>query len=93
MKSQSLQEERVKWEDGFKVIIEVPVFTKNCIPQELDNLIVILKDLNEEKFFIHRYFEVSGTFVTSVDLECNNASDTLQYILQKYPEGLKTNLI
>ena len=94
---ESLQEVRANWEKGLKVIIEVPIYVKNTSPQELDKLIVVLKDTVRNKYCIQRYFEMGapckGSFHISVDWSGFRAEEALGYIEKEFPEGLKTNLI
>jgi hypothetical protein len=90
----SLKEIRAEWDKGEIIIAEIPVFVKNSIPQELDRLIVILKDPVRNKYHINRYFKCGdSSYHVSVDYAGWDAKEVLDYIEKEYPDGLKTNLM
>ena len=100
MTKQSLQEIRADWEENLKVLIEVPVYVKNTIPQEMDNLIVVLKDVKHNIYMVNRYFQAGACtecdkhhYHVSVDFTCQDPKDILNYIEKSFPEGLKTNTL
>jgi len=96
--AKTLQEVREMWERELTLILEVPVFIKNRANDELDKLIVILKD-NDGKFHINRYFPIymplddKTDYQISADLQHGTANQVFETFNRLFPEGIKTNLI
>lgn len=92
-----LLELREKWEEGLKVVLEVPVYVSNCLPLQLDKFFVVLQDKNNLYHF-HTYFPIQMqteevTFEISADLQRGTADKVFEAFHHRCPDGVHANIL
>jgi len=74
-----LKEVRLAWEDGLKILFELPV--------DETMLIVILENKNKNiepltEYHLNRYFKIGDKWEISVDVRSINKSDILDHLIR-----------
>jgi hypothetical protein len=93
----TLSELREGWETDLRIKFELPIYVDNCLPIQLDKLLVVLQD-KDNLFHVHIYFPISMAegkmrYEISADLQRGTADQVFGAINHRFPDGVKSNIM